>query len=375
VTTAGGTGPAVRLPMPTLALRRLALFAAALAGAASSSGAPREKVIIDQDGGGASVLMVVQAPTVEVLGITEVTGDAYVKESVARVLRMLELVGRTDIPVVPGATFPLVNSEEETRRWEALYGKLTWKGAWMDKLPAYDKTNVLHYHGPDVIAPLAEGMPTTKPLNEAAAAFLVRKVEESPGEVSILAMGPFTNLALACRLDDHFAERAKQLVIMGGSFNPHADKEDVFTLQFLNSPREEFNCRFDPEAVKIMLHAGWKKITVIPFDPCVRTLTTPGLLKRATASGRPAARYAAAYCPPGFPLWDEAAAAVLLDPSIAKVTTRLAMDIDINHGGDYGAILSWPAGGGPGLGEPDVGVVRELDVPKLEQLYCDLLNR
>jgi purine nucleosidase len=336
---------------------------------------PKSKVIIDQDGGGASVLMVLQDPRVDVLGITEVTGDTYVKESVARVLRMLELIGRTDVPVVPGATYPLVNSEEETRRWEGMYGKLTWKGAWMDKLPYYDKTNTLNYHGPDVIPPLKEGMPTTKALNETAASFLVRKVEESPGEVAILAMGPFTNLALACRLDDHFAANAKELVIMGGSFNPRADTEDVFSLQFLNSPREEFNCRFDPESVKIMLHAGWRKITVIPFDPCVETLTTPALMKRATASGRPAARYAAAFCGTGYPLWDESASAVLLDPAIAKVTKTLAMDIDISHGPNYGAILSWPAGGGPGLGEPDVTVVRKLDVPRLEKLYCDLLNR
>ena len=76
---------------------------------------------------------------------------------------------------------------------------------------------------------------------------------------------------------------------MGGSFTPHAENEDVFTLQFIHSPRVEFNCRFDPEAVEIMLHAGWRKITVVPFDPCVRAILTPELLKRATASGRAAA--------------------------------------------------------------------------------------
>jgi inosine-uridine nucleoside N-ribohydrolase len=203
----------------------------------------------------------------------------------------------------------------------------------------------------------------------------VRKVREFPGQISILAMGPFTNLALACRLDDHFAENAKELVIMGGSFNPVADKEDVFTLQFIHTPRVEFNCRFDPEAAKIMLHAGWKKITVVPVDPTAATMTTPELLKRATASGSPSARYAALYCRPGFPLWDESGSAVFLDPSVAKTTADLAMDIDIGHGADYGAILSWPVGRGPNLGEPVVTVVRTLDVPKLEALYCDLLNR
>jgi purine nucleosidase len=336
---------------------------------------PKRKVIIDQDGGGPAILMVIQDPRVEVVGITEVTGDTYVKESVARVLRMLELVGRTDIPVVTGATFPLVNTEAETRQWEKLYGKIPWDGAWNETLPDYDKTNAPAYHAPEVVPVLDEGMPTTKALDEAAADFLVRKVHEFPGQISILAMGPFTNLALACKLDDHFAENVKELVIMGGSFNPIADKEDVFTLQFIHTPRVEFNCRFDPEAAKIMLHAGWKKITVIPVDPTAATMTTPALLKRATASGSPAARYIARYWHAGFPLWDESAAAVFLDPSIAKTKSELAMDIDIGHGADYGAILSWPVGRGPNLGEPVVSVVQTLDVPKLEALYCDLLNR
>jgi inosine-uridine nucleoside N-ribohydrolase len=354
----------------------LVCVAFGLTAAASRADLPSKRmVIIDQDGGGASVLMVIDAPDVEVLGITEVTGDTYVKESVARVLRMLELIGRTDIPVVPGATFPLVNTEAETHRWEGLYGKIPWKGAWNDKLPDYDKTNLPDYHPPDVVPPMAEGMPTTKPLDEAAADFLVRKVREFPGKVTILAMGPFTNLALACRLDDHFAENAEQLVIMGASFNPHAEREDVFTLQFIHTPRSEFNCRFDPEAAKMMLHAGWRKITVVPVDPTVDAVTTPELLKRATSSGSPGARYAAAYFPAVYPLWDESAAAVFLDPTIAKVTTQAAMDIDVDHGPEYGSTLSWPVGRGPNVGEPVVTVVRELDVPRLDKLYCDLLNR
>jgi inosine-uridine nucleoside N-ribohydrolase len=360
--------------LTTLA-RWAALALAAAVASVLADTPPLRKVIVDQDGGGTAVLMALQDSHLQVLGITEVTGDGWVKQEDAEVLRMLELIGRTDVPVYSGATYPLINSEESTKRWEAMYGPLAWKGAFMDKLPDYDKINVLHYHAPDVVAPLPEGMPTTRVAAECAADFLVRKVEESPGEVTILAMGPFTNLALACRLDDHFAARAKELIIMGGSFNPHAENEDVFTLQFIHSPRVEFNCRFDPEAVEIMLHAGWRKITVVPFDPCVRAILTPELLKRATASGRPVARYAAVHSGTGFPLWDEGAAAVLSDPAVIKASTQLAMDIDITHGADYGAILSWPVGRGPNLGEPVVTVVREFDVPRLEQVFCDLLNR
>jgi purine nucleosidase len=318
---------------------------------------------------------VIEDPGVTVLGITEVTGDTYVKESVARVLRMLELIGRTDIPVLTGATYPLVNTEAEERVWEKLYGPLAWKGAWMEKLPDYDKTNVPAYHGPDVIPAFKEGMPTIKGSDELAAAFLVRKAREFPGQITILAMGPFTNLALAQSMDPHFAENCKELIIMGGSFNPSADREDFLTLQFIHSPRTEFNCRFDPEAVKIMLHSGWKKITVVPFDPCVNTVTNPDLLKRATASGTKGARYAAATVVTGFPLWDEGAAAMFLDPSVASKTRQVLMDIDIGHGANYGSILSWPVGRGPNLGEPEVTVVTAFDLPKLQSVYISELNR
>ncbi len=67
------------------------------------------------------------------LGITTVSGDQWVKEETQHVLRMLEIAGRTDVPVIAGAEFPLLNSKEESERWEALYGKFEYKGCWTDK--------------------------------------------------------------------------------------------------------------------------------------------------------------------------------------------------------------------------------------------------
>ena len=367
--------------MPTKYL--LTICISALCGISISRGAtPLSKVIIDQDAfgpGGSNlqaILMVVQDPGIEVLGITIESGDGWQKENVAHTLRMLELIGRADIPVVPGATYPLIDSEEETRRWEKLYGKLAYKGAWMDSWPSYNTVNRPHYHAPEVVPPLEEGEPTTKPSGEIAANFLVRKVREFPGQVSILAVGPFTNLALASRLDDQFASLAKEIVIMGGSFNPDASKVDEFSMQFINTPRVEFNSRWDPEAAKMMLHAGWKKIVVVPLDATVDTKFTPEIVKRATAGcDTPAAKYVAKYAIPGFPMWDEVAAAVLIEPSITRHADTLSMDIEIGHGPNYGATLSWPANGGPGLGEPGVLVVRVVNVPRLEELFVEEVRR
>src|ERR1700757_5087265 len=96
----------------------------------------KRKVIIDQDCAGPggtdmrAILALVNSPQTEVLGITVVTGDAWRDEGVQHTLRLLEIVGRTDIPVVPGAVFPLVNSKETMARWQTLYGQVIYQGAW-----------------------------------------------------------------------------------------------------------------------------------------------------------------------------------------------------------------------------------------------------
>ncbi|HZZ18545.1 MAG TPA: nucleoside hydrolase [Opitutaceae bacterium] len=360
----------------------LAALACLVAATASTAAGSKMKVIIDQDAfgpGGSNIqaiLMVVQDPKIEVLGITIVSGDGWQKEEVAHTLRMLELIGRTDIPVIPGATNPLINSEEETRRWEKTYGKLAYKGAWMDSWPDYNTVNRPHYHAADVVPALEEGEPTTKPANDVAANFIVRKLHEFPGQVTVLAMGPFTNLALASRLDEGFAAPAKDLIIMGGSFNPSSSSVDEFALQFINSPRVEFNDRWDPEAGKMMLHAGWKKIVVIPTDATVGTKFTKEVQAKATAGcDTPAARYVAKFGEIGFPMWDEIASAVFMDPTIIRQSDQVAMDIDISHGQSYGSTVSWAPANAPGLGEPVVTVVRSIDIPRLEQMFADEVRR
>ncbi len=115
-------------------LPSLLLAFLALAGAANPAGAAeRRKVIIDQDALGGPglqpILLLLQDPDVEVLGITIVSGDGWQPEETAATLRMLELVGRTDVPVVAGATFPLINSKTRNARREAMYGPLAYRGA------------------------------------------------------------------------------------------------------------------------------------------------------------------------------------------------------------------------------------------------------
>jgi purine nucleosidase len=363
-----------RFPGPGLGALALA---AALCGAASAA-APKRLVIVDQDAFGGlnlqPILMLLQAPDVQVLGATIESGDGWQKESVAQTLRMFELTGHTDVPVVPGATFPLINSQEETRRWEALYGKIPYKGAWMESWPDYNTQNRPHYHPPDEVPPMPQGMPTTKPSSEIAAEFMVRRVREHPGEVAILGLGPFTNIALAAKLDESFASNVKELVIMAGSFNPNLDTVDEFTRQIMNRPRIEFNVWWDPEAAKIIFHQPWRRIVVVPEDPTIDTRLTPEIAAAAGGAPTPASRYFAKFGQSGFPMWDETGAAVWIDPSIVTRSDELAVDVDIDHGPEYGAILSWADGFAPGLGERKATIIRRVDVKRDADLFIRLMT-
>src|SRR5215469_18391205 len=171
---------------------------------------PRRKVIINEDcsgPGGSNIqtlLMMIQSPQVEVLGITVVSGDQWRDEEVAHTLRMLELIGRTDIPVVPGAAFPLLHTREEAQLWQLRYGKVAYGGAWDDRW----------WHEASVIPPLPEGAPSTKPADEDAAHFILRMVHKYPGEVTIYEGGQMTNLALAISLDPGLPQLAQVLFFM-----------------------------------------------------------------------------------------------------------------------------------------------------------------
>jgi inosine-uridine nucleoside N-ribohydrolase len=331
-------------------------------------GQGKRKVIIDQDAAGPggtdmqSILALINSPETDVLGITVVTGDAWRDEEVQHTLRLLEIIGRTDIPVVPGAAFPLVNSKEYIAKWETLYGKVVYQGAWN-----YAKGHALH--GPWEIPPMPEGTPTTKAANEDAAHFLVRMVRKFPHEITVYAAGPMTDLALAIALDPQFAELAKELILMARSINPHTDNPE-----FRFTPGREFNFWMDPEASHAVLHARWPRIVITTVDISVKTRMEKGLIAEIAKSATPAAQYVAKYAEGNF-LWDELAAVAWLDPSVITNWEKLYMDVEVDHGASYGNTLTWAPGQEPGMGEALVEVESDLDKEKFYKLFVELLAR
>lgn len=345
----------------------------------AADAAPRRKVIIDQDAFGPAgsnlqaILMLLQSRDVEVLGITIPSGDGWRDEEVSHTLRLLEIAHRTEVPVVPGAVFPLVNTPARTKIWEALYAKLFYKGAWTETWPDEGAVRRSPFHAdPFLVPPSPAGEPKIRPAADNAAAFLSRKVHEFPGQVSIVAAGPLTNLALAARLDPQFSALARELVFMGGSFNPTA-ADNAFAAEYVNAPRREFNMRFDPEAASIVLHEPWKKITEVPIDPTTRTFFKPEYIQEVARGQAPFDAYLGQFGQ-SFPMWDELAVAVWLDPSLITRRATLAVDVDTSFTAGYGNTLSWAAGEGPGLGERPVEVVLDVDVPRFERFALSLLS-
>ena len=257
-----------------------------------SADAQKRLVLIDQDASGPattnemSMMVLLQSPQADVLGITVVTGDAWRDEGVQHTLRMLELVGRSDVPVVPGAVFPLVRTQEETDLASPLMGKASWLGAWgrvtTGLAPAGSVVPGGPAHGPWRFRRCLKGRRKRKPLAEDAAHFLIRQVRAHPGQVTIYAAGPLTNIALALAIDPGFAELTRGIVIMGSSLNPQTDAPE-----FAASPRHEFNFWFDPEAAHIVLRARWPRIDVTTVDVSIKAMFTQEMFDAISRSSSP----------------------------------------------------------------------------------------
>ncbi|PHT36732.1 putative uridine nucleosidase 2 [Capsicum baccatum] len=182
----------------------------------------REKIIIDTDPGiddSMAILMAFQTPEVEIVGLTTIFGNATTKNATRNALILCETAGYPDTPVAEGSLESLKRGEPHVADF---------------------------VHGSDGLGNLCLPSPNTKKIEKSASEFLVDKVSEYPGEVTVLALGPLTNLALAVKRDSNFTSKVKRVVILGGSF---------FALGNVN-PAAEANIYGDPEAADIVFTSG-----------------------------------------------------------------------------------------------------------------------
>jgi inosine-uridine nucleoside N-ribohydrolase len=318
------------------------------------------KVVLDTDLGFASddamaLLLLLRSSKVNLLGVTVVTGNAWLEQEVANTLRLLEIADRTEVPVYAGAEDPLVNSAAEMRLRESLYGETSeggYKGAWRPDGPQREEVRV-----PDTRFAQNEAEPLSAP------EFLIRTIRDHPGEVVVAAIGPLTNVALAVALDPEVAGLAKKLVVMGGGIGT----------------RPEFNFWMDPEAARVALRAPWPEVVVTPLNICRQAPFTPEVAEAAAQGDSPIAHYFADtfvadhWAPATSLMYDQIAVLSLLEPDVVLRSETLWLDVEIDHGASYGTTLSWNSSLEPPPGVREVEVQFDLDYPRFIEHFLTLM--
>ncbi|GMI96657.1 uridine-ribohydrolase 1, nucleoside hydrolase 1 [Hibiscus trionum] len=214
--------------------------------------AKRKKLIIDTDPGiddSMAILMAFQNPEVEILGLTTVFGNVSTENATRNALLLCEIAGCPGVPVAEGSPEPLKGGRPRVADF---------------------------VHGSDGMGNIFLPPPNTKKSDKSASEFLVEKVSQYPGEVSVLALGPLTNVALAIKRDSSFASKVKNIVVLGGSF---------FALGNVN-PAAEANIYGDPEAADVVFTSG-ANIFVVGINITTQVqMTDDDLLKLKQSNGK-----------------------------------------------------------------------------------------
>ncbi|KAG9625477.1 nucleoside hydrolase, partial [Aureobasidium melanogenum] len=314
------------------------LVAASLTGAApleqlqsrSAMNSTRPKVIMDNDWSTAGFIPYLLALDAgwDVLGLVSDTANSWALQTGLHALATLEVGNLSCIPVHKGADYPILNTPELFQTWEMVHGKLPWEGAFAPENLTYEALGNDPTSGdPSRVSKSAffEGYPNTTFASKDAAWFMIEQVRKYPGQVSIYSAGSLTNVALAVRMDPDFARNAKELIIMGGYI-------DVNLLQVTGSTMQadwnsDINLMIDPEGTKIALSAPFPNIT-IAGNVANQVTVSQEYLDDIYKVKNPYSTLMHEYYGTIFPLWDETAAAILLDPTIVKNTTSFYLDVD-----------------------------------------------
>jgi inosine-uridine nucleoside N-ribohydrolase len=186
----------------------------------AQAGVNAQKVIIDTDPGvddAFALLLAMQSPELKVLAVTAVAGNVPLSVTLPNALRLVEIAGHSDIPVAGGAASPLTRT----------------------------LITAAYAHGNNGLAGVQFPAAKLQPVKEPAADLICKVVRENAGEISIVGIGPLTNVALALRQDPEIASKIRSIVLMGGSLSGG----NV-------TPAAEFNFYVDPEAASIVFDSG-----------------------------------------------------------------------------------------------------------------------
>jgi inosine-uridine nucleoside N-ribohydrolase len=315
------------------------------------------RVIIDTDPGSGvagsdvddaiALALALCSPELELLAVTVVSGNVTVDQGVQGALELLAAAGASSVPVHRGAARPLL---QDPRAWRAL-------------LDARHDDRTAEALWADVTVPRTALAPDPRPASQV----LVELVDRHPGEITVVAIGPLTNIATAMLLDREWAHKVGRIVWMGGAF----ELPDVL---------QELNAAYDPEATHLVLTSG-APVLVVPLDVTLQTSLRLDELARIEATQTPLGRYLAQAVTPwvawlaarfgrdGCPLHDALALAAVLDPGVVT-TRRRSADIELVGHLTRGRTVAW---------DPDNDELLQIVVPLPEarpiEIACAVDNR
>jgi uridine nucleosidase len=296
------------------------------------------KIIIDTDPGvddTMAIFFALKSPELDVIGLTTIFGNVSTALATTNALRLMEIAGRPDIPVAHGADEPLA---------------MPFAGA------------VPYIHGDDGQGNVHLPPPSARPVGKSAAEFIVEQVMRAPGEVTLVPVGPLTNIALALRLEPRLAQHVREVVLMGGNALGPGNA----------TPAAEANIHNDPEAADVVFGAGWQ-VTMVGLDVTEKTFMTPSHLAVYGTINNPMAQHIAKIVPfyhrfylsyglDGIHVHDPSAIAYLIQPELFTVKAY-PVRVDTTH--DMSRGKTWPALHPPILppwqGRPLVNVCVEVD--------------
>ena len=263
------------------------------------------RVIIDTDPGtddALAIFLALNSPELKIEALTPVAGNVPLELTLPNALRLLEIAGKTHIPVAAGADRPLVR-----RLITATY--------------AHGENGLGGIHFPD---------PTTKPVAETATQLIRRMVHASPHEIHLITLGPLTNIATAFREDPELPGLIPSITIMGGSLSGGNI-----------TPAAEFNIYVDPEAAQIVFHSG-VPLVMVGLDVTRRAMLRERDIQRLENSRKPEGRGAGKIArasmnhvrqtsPTGGPaMHDSLAVGTFIEPT---VVTLEALHVEIETAG------------------------------------------
>ena len=307
------------------------------------------KMIIDTDAGvddAQAIMLALTHPGVDVLAITTLTGNVHIRQVNPNVLTILEIM-QADVPVYAGIDRPLIQP------WE----------------------DAAEFHGGDGLGDFRDRPPLSRALEaEHAVLALLRLSREYAGELTLVALGPLTNIAAAIRLDPEFPARIKQFVFMGGTIAAHGNTPNLTA---------EYNIYTDPEAAFITL-AAYADATMLSWETTLAHGFTwdkfNALCAIDTVAGRffdkisrqTAQRLQAIYKRPAYLLPDPLAMAVTLQPDLVQQSGKFFVTVELNGQHTRGqTVIDYNYMSG---NAPNVHVIQALDTDGVHALFVAALS-